>query len=139
MMARGTGIEWQGDEAMIRRMGDYGDRVVAAAREIGRYFAPILEAHAKENAPWTDRTANARQALRGYVDGDVPREASGENAAAYPDPHDLARDVVAIYLSHGMNYGVYLEASMQGRYAIIWPTIQEHLPAIRRMLQRVFS
>lgn len=133
------GFEWRGDDAMLRRMDDYERRAVAVTREIATYFAPVLEAHAKANAPWTDRTANARQALRGYVGDDPPRKPSGENAAEYPRADDLARDIVAIYLSHGMNYGVYLEASMQARYAIIWPTIQEHLPHIRQMLQRVFT
>jgi hypothetical protein len=123
----------------MQQMDKYRDDVLYAVGQIATYFAPILEAHAKQHAPWTDRTSNARQALRGYKDGHAPPSPGGENASDYPDPHDLARDVVAIYLSHGMNYGVYLEGSMQGRYAIIWPTIQEHLPAIRRMLQGIFA
>lgn len=139
-MVRRTGIDWGGsDRRMEQQMEAYRDDVLYAVGQVATYFAPILEAHAKQNAPWTDRTSNARQSLRGYRDGEAPAAPAGENASDYPDPHDLARDVVAIYLSHGMNYGVYLEGAMQGRYAIIWPTIQEHLPAIRKMLQGIFA
>ncbi|MDQ7034353.1 MAG: hypothetical protein Q9P01_05810, partial [Anaerolineae bacterium] len=52
---------------------------------------------------------------------------------------ELSNDTVRLYLSHGLvDYGIYLETKYAGRYAIIWPTIQRHLPEIQKMLQEIF-
>jgi len=102
-----------------RGLEQYMARVSVAIRRVAEYYAPILENYAKTNAPWTDRTANARQSLHTFVE-------------------ELSRNVVALYLSHGMNYGIHLETRYAGRYAIIWPTIEAHLPVIRRTLQGIF-
>lgn len=98
----------------------YGERVSRAVRMVAGYYAPVLESYAKTNASWTDRTSNARQSLHTFVE-------------------ELGRDTVALYLSHGMNYGIHLEMRYAGRYAIIWPTIEAHVGAIGRMLQGVFG
>lgn len=103
-----------------RGLDQYMARVRVAIRRVAEYYAPILESYAKTNAPWTDRTANARQSLHTFVE-------------------ELSRNAVALYLSHGMNYGIHLETRYAGKYAIIWPTIAAHLPAIRQMLQRIFG
>ncbi|HRF99413.1 MAG TPA: hypothetical protein PLZ51_29570, partial [Aggregatilineales bacterium] len=60
--------------------------------KIAQYWSAVLEAYAKENAPWTDRTSNARQALRSYIGTDAP--------AGYPSSEQLAKDVVELFLSH---------------------------------------
>lgn len=129
------GFTWDGtDEQLIRNMDAYADAVLRAVRKVAEYFAPIIEAHAKEHAPWTDRTANARQSLHSFVE-------------------ELAQDVVALYLSHGMEYGYWLEVKnpeqavnlpgveveMAGRYAIILPTLEEHYEPIMKMLQDIFK
>ena len=98
----------------------YQQKVMEAIRRIQLYWAAVFEQYAKENAPWTDRTANARQSLHTFVE-------------------DLAADTVALYLSHGMEYGLYLETRYAGAYAIIWPTIEAHIGAVRKMLQEVFG
>lgn len=115
-----TTINWRGDDGMIRRMDEYGRQVERAVFRLAQYWAPVLEAFAKEYAPWTDRTSNARQTLRGFVD-------------------DLARDTVTLYLAHGMDYGLHLETRYAGRYAIIWPTIESHLEDIRESLQAMLA
>lgn len=96
----------------------YGRAVQAAVVRLAEYWAAILERAAKDDAPWTDRTANARQGLHTFV-------------------QELANDTVILYLAHGVDYGVYLETKYAGRYAIIWPTIFNHLPQITRMLQSI--
>lgn len=126
-----TRVSWSGDERVKQNMRRYGEEVKRAEREVALFFAGKIEQDARENAPWTDRTGNARQSLRAYVNDDVP--------PTYPDPQDLARDVVALYLSHGMDYGVYLEARWQGRYAVIMPTLQRYYPEIKKMLREIFS
>ena len=78
---------------------------------------------AKQNAPWTDRTGNARSGLFGTAERDV------------------AQRIVTIYLSHGatLDYGQYLELSNGGRYAVIMRTIEGHLPALNAMLRDVLG
>lgn len=113
-------IEWRGDEEVLRRMREYERKVLEAVKAVADYFAPIVEQYAKDNAPWTDRTANARQSLHAFT-------------------QILAEGVVALYLSHGVNYGVSLELAHQGRYAIILPALEAHYEPISRMLKGIFG
>ncbi|MBL8162459.1 MAG: hypothetical protein JNJ61_10775 [Anaerolineae bacterium] len=98
----------------------WGQQAEFAAQQVLLYFQPIIETYAKQNAPWTDRTANARQSL-------------------HADVEVIAGQAVILYLSHGVSYGIYLEVAFAGRYAIIWPTIEAHLPQVAKMLQEIFS
>lgn len=113
-------IRWQGVDAVLRRMKEYERAVIFAVKEVAKYWSKVFETYAKENAPWTDRAPNARQSLHGWAE-------------------ELAKDTVRIYLSHGVQYGIYLETRWQGRWGIIWPTIQAHLNEIKKMLQGIFG
>jgi len=124
-------IQWDGLPQMDAKLLAYVGKAQEALNKIVLYWAAVLESYAKENAPWTDRTANARQALRSYNGTDAP--------AGYPSSQQLAQDVVELFLSHGMEYGISLETKWQGRYAIIYPTLEAHLPEIKRMIQEVFG
>lgn len=126
-----TLIKWSGDDRMRANMQAYGDRVRFAVEQVAKYWSAVLEKYAKEQATWTDRTANARQSLRGYVSTEAP--------SGYPNPRDLARHTVAIYLSHGVHYGIFLETRFQGQYAIIAPTLQAHYGKIAVMLRGIFG
>jgi hypothetical protein len=111
---------WTGDKQVIANMRGFGQRIEKAALAIAEYFAPILEAYAKENADWVDRTGNARQALHG-------------------EAVELGRGTVAIYLIGGMDYQKWLELRFAGRYAIILPTMEAHYAEVMKMLREVFS
>lgn len=113
-------LTWRGDREIKARMDEYARKVVHACHQVANYWALVMEAYAKDNASWTDRTANARQTLHAFVE-------------------ELSNEIVVLYLAHGMTYGVFLEVRFAGRYAIIWPTIEEHLPQITAMLQAIFS
>lgn len=63
------------------------------------------EKYMKANAPWTDRTGNARRGLKAQAT---------QSRKAF---------VTTIKLSHSVYYGVYLEYAMGRRFAIIQPTI----------------
>lgn len=115
-----TKARWEGADDVKRNMSDYEGKVYHAVAQVAKYFAPIVETYAKQNAPWTDQTGNARQSLHAYVD-------------------ELSTTVARLYLSHGRDYGVYLETANSGRYAIIWPTLEEHIPKIRDMLKEIFG
>lgn len=124
-----TRITWD-TTVMDARLLAYVGKAQEALLKIAKYFEPILESAAKTNAPWTDRTANARQSLRAYTGTDAP--------AGYPSSQQLAKDVVEIFLSHGMYYGIFLETRFAGQFAIVYPTLLEHAPEIQRMLREVF-
>ena len=61
------------------------------------------ENHSKQTAPWTDRTANARNSIYGMA--------------------VRTADVIKGYHGIRMFYGVYLELKDQGKYRVIGPTM----------------
>lgn len=91
----------QGIEPFVRR---------AAVATLDRY-AGVIESAARTNAPWTDRTSNARNGLFTHV------SQSGEM-------------VYSLDLAHRVPYGIWLEVRWSGRYAIIMPTLQEYGPRV---------
>jgi len=133
-----TRIDWSGAPEMKARMMSYGRAVKQAELALAQYYAAVIQTAARERAPWTDRTGNARAALRAYTSEDVPTKHS-QGLHDYPSPNDLARDTVALYLAHGMDYGVQLETKYQGRYAIIIPTLQRFYPEISQQLKAIFG
>lgn len=84
-----------------------------------QYNAPQIETWMKSNAPWTDRSGNARQALNAFAE-------------------ELA-DAIIIELGHGVDYGKWLEWKNSGRYAIIAPALDEWGPRIMDGLRRLLA
>jgi hypothetical protein len=80
---------------------------------LSQSYAGRMESYAKQNAPWTDRTGNARNNL------------SGRAVIFDQDPDHY---VVGVRLAHGMSYGVWLEVTNRPRGSaarpIIHPTIE---------------
>jgi hypothetical protein len=72
----------------------------------------------KQNAPWTDRTGNARAGLH----ADARSMVNGK--------------VFELILAHSVYYGIYLEVRFSGKYAIIMPTANWIGPL---MFQRIAS
>lgn len=75
--------------------------------------AEALE-YAKTNAPWSDRTGDARDGL------DTEVEWEGND--------------IAWYLYHTVEYGPWLELIQNGRYAIIMPTLEMFAPKVGKNL-----
>lgn len=93
-------------------------RTVDAARE----FRAEAEAHMRRYAPWQDRTGEARRRL------------SVRELVAW-----LGRSVrVRLIFAHGVFYGRFLEYANAGRFAILGPTRQALVPAIRRRLRAIW-
>jgi hypothetical protein len=118
-----SGIRWKPGKsprdlakAIERKYGV--SKHVAAAGALATSFSPKLEAHAKRHAPWTDRTGNARQTLFSVV--------------------DVQKDKVILYLSHGVEYGVFLELCNEGRYAIVMKTLQAHYPQVKQAMDDLY-
>jgi len=119
-----TGVVWVTPPQNLQRAIQlYGRRVIVAMRAIAAYLAQQMMEDARRSAPWRDRTGNARSGLFTEV-----------------DMQGAAGDIIEIYLSHGhtIEYGVFLELARGGKYAIILPTIEKHLPRLRQMLDELF-
>jgi hypothetical protein len=74
--------------------------------------AEEVQAYAQSNAPWTDRTGDARSGLYAEV-----YEEFGE---------------IVLELGHSVDYGIWLELKDNGKYAIIMPTLEVLGPQIIR-------
>lgn len=109
-------------EGLARAIEQYGDRVITAVTALAGRIATIMQNDARANAPWTDRTGNARTGLFGTAERDV------------------AQKMVTIYLSHGVDvdYGRWLELEHGGKYAVIMRTIEAHLPELKAELDAMF-
>lgn len=92
-------------------------RKIAGMLMILQNYGSVLETEAKNNAKWTDRTSNARNGLKGGV------EVRGQGR-------------FVLYLSHSVDYGVWLEKANSGNYAIIGPTIDANIDKIKNTVNR---
>lgn len=101
-MARG-GIEFEGFDDIQRRLREMNPLLDRAIQQVVQRQGPKAEAWMRVNAPWTDRTGNARSSLRA-----VPTQDG--------DTHNLE-------LTGGVPYQIYLETKNSGRYAIIQPAM----------------
>lgn len=100
-----SGFRFEGLEGGAFAMRHLRDTVVPTGMAAGAaQLAEDMETHARENAPWTDRTGDARGGLAGEVEVDG--------------------DTVRATLVHGVDYGIWLENRFNGRYAIIGPTME---------------
>lgn len=79
--------------------------------------APLLN-YARQNAPWTDRTGNARNGLFTQVNTD-------------------GKGGVQLVLAHGVPYGIWLEVRWSGRFAIIAPAIQHEGPLLMKTIAKM--
>ena len=71
-----------------------------------------LEAEAKSQAPWIDRTGNSRQTITGGF--------------------KWRGDTCVIYVCGNMQYSVFLELCNEKRYATLWPALNRLQPNILR-------
>lgn len=79
-----------------------------------------LRSHMQINRPWTDRTGEAKRRLNA--------EASIKD-----------ENTVRITLSHGVDYGIWLELAHGQRFAIIQPTINLKSQEIQAGLSNLLS
>lgn len=95
-----------GDKAI-----DYMERKKAGMVAMMQNLAGHAEGEMKMSAPWTDRTGNARNGLHAGV--------------------MVGRDEFRLFLSHGVDYGVFLELAHGGNYAIVRPTADVYKDKLR--------
>ena len=98
------------------------EREIKTRAALGLYadtVAKKMEAHAKSNKPWVDRTGRAKQSLN--------------------SSWKWVGDVARVELSHGVYYGIYLEFCNEKKYAIIKPTIDIISPQAIRGLNKILK
>lgn len=114
------GIYWDTSE-IDRGLRGLMPSVDDAMSALMKYESHKVEGYMRQNAPWSDRTTNARNGLF---------------ARAFSSDHSHA-----IVCYHTMPYGIWLEVRWSGRYAIINPTIQAEgrriMGDIRELLSRL--
>ncbi|WPD20180.1 hypothetical protein [Thermaerobacter composti] len=103
---------------VLRNLDAWHLRQRAATIALAQNWAGRMEAHMKREAPWEDRTGNARNGLF---------------AGASFDGH-----TVRIRLGHTVHYGVYLELANEGRYAIIGPTRRKFEADLKRSFEELW-
>ena len=99
------------EDALVELAEAYVTAIHDSIVTLARRYAPEIEQWLKDNAPWTDRTSNARQTLMSEVE-------------------EIANSAVIIILAHGMEYGVFLELAHGGRYSVIMPALDYFIPRI---------
>ncbi|MGL5507477.1 MAG: hypothetical protein ACRDB0_06220 [Paraclostridium sp.] len=95
-------------------------RSMAALGLYGDSVAKKMEAYAKSNRPWTDRTSSARNRLTGTS-------------------VRLSGSKIRCNISHGVDYGIWLELCNERRYAVLKPTIDAIGPQAVSGLSKIFK
>ena len=91
----------------------------------GGIYAQEMESYAKQNAPWTDRTGNARRTLFGL------------NTFGSDDAGDSS--VYYIGVGGAMPYSPELELRHRGKYAILHPTLELFAPTLLENIRDTIS
>lgn len=92
------------------------EKVKKAIEMAGSQQAMTLERYAKMNRPWTDRTSNARNSIKGT---------SG-----------WQKDSYIIMVSGNVEYFKHLELARERRYSILPGTVRRHAPNMIKQLGR---
>lgn len=95
-------------------LDSFDDQAMRAIKMVMEFWAARAVTQMRQNARWTDRTANARNGLasKTYVDSES----------------------ASLVLYHTMPYGIWLEVRWSGQYAIIGPTLNDLAPKVLRMV-----
>lgn len=107
---------------LLNGMTKLQSRFDAAVHMKMQQYASDLQSYAQRNARWTNRTGEARRRLRG----------------SYQSVHNGYR----LVLSHGVDYGIWLELAHEKRFAIINETIetvgqQQIMPNWQKFLDKI--
>lgn len=104
---------------VINNMRTLLNKAKSNCLKIMEYTVTDAEGYAKQNAPWHDRTGNARKSIT----------------------HKSASTSIGVIgaIGIGVFYGKYLELCNQGRYRIIRPTIDVYRYKLLQNMKGVLS
>lgn len=106
-------------DTLTQGIANFAFKTSNAMGEIAVDFANDLLDYAVKNAPWEDRTGDARAGLATTV---VVRNESLE-----------------VDLFHTIDYGIWLEVRWGGKYAIIIPTVETLGPRLLEKMNGILS
>lgn len=113
-----VGIVWETPPSVLAdAIEAYAEKIVRAVALVGEMLAPEIEAWAKANASWTDRTGEARAKLAAIS--------------------QAAEDMVTVYLYHGSDHGKWLEIAHGAPYRIIMPALTAHFGRAMQLVAEV--
>lgn len=96
------------------------ERLATAVLMLADTKSKEIESYAKANRKWRDRTNQAKANLRCVT--------------SRPE-----KNLVRITLSHGVDYGIWLELANEKRYAIIKPTLDVYGPKVMSSLEGLMN
>jgi hypothetical protein len=108
-------VKW--DDKLTPHLERIDELALQAVVATGEFQGQKAEVYMRTNAPWTDRTGNARSGLHAFV--------------------QIDGHTVTLVLSHRVNYGIWLEVANSGRYAIVTPAIRLFGRAWMQQIKRV--
>jgi hypothetical protein len=123
----------------------YGQKALVALHAVAVRWGQEVQNQVRQNAPWEDRTGNARTGLFFAVDGFGLTPVVGEvNQAAQADMTDVVAvsgdaENLVIVVGHTVFYGKFLEISHGGKHAILLSQIQGNLPKLNQYIKALFS
>lgn len=139
-----SGFQWVvSPDVIVKGIEDYGEKALVAIQAVANYWGQYNQDEARQEAPWKDRTSNARGGIFFAVDGfglspligEVTPEAKSEMTDVAIESGDA--NTLIITLGHTVFYGKYLE--LDDNYAIIMSTLENNLPMLERMVQDIFK
>ena len=114
----GITVDANSVKTTLKNLDKYNERVREALRIVSHSASKEMEAYAKANAKWVDRTGNARQKLTG--------DAYWKNTKA-----------LETVIMHQMDYGVWLELAMGKKYAILEEALNSKAPELIKQYKRI--
>lgn len=114
----GVRIEWY-EDTLTNGLDGIEPYINDVVDTVFRYYEAPVENYARVNAPWTDRTSNARNGL-----------------VAQSGSDGKTRFLV---LAHRVPYGIWLEVRWNGKFAIIRPTLEKYAPEIMGKLEGILD
>lgn len=119
--ANGSGltIDWE-NSALSKKMDAVNEKVGAAMLMYMATEAAEVKSYMKLNRPWTDRTNMAKATL--------------DTKVSQPNSN-----TIRMTLSHGVEYGIWLELAHNKNYAIIGPTLNVKATEVVQGMQGLIS
>ena len=112
-------FQWK-TETLFKNTKVFKPQFERALVALTEFYGTKIETEAKRNAPWTDRTGNARNGLTTAVEHEPFKRHT-------------------IVLSHRVPYGIWLEVKNAGAYAIIMPTLRVQGEAMMKTLNNLLG
>lgn len=103
-------------QANIRQVPDKVDAMVTKVTD---YYGVRGENTMRKDAPWQDRTTNARNGLHVVV--------------------EHTRDRHTLTFAHGVPYGIWLEVRWAGKYSIIMPSVLKEGRAMMKSFKKILG